>query len=79
MSDVAQYTVRDGVAVITMNNPPVNGLGNALRAGLMEGLKKAESDPAVQGVVLIGSERPSRAAPTSGSSASRAKSPTCSK
>ena len=54
MSDVAQYTVRDGVAVITMNNPPVNGLGNALRAGLMEGLKKAESDPAVKGVVLIG-------------------------
>ena len=54
MSDVAQYTVRDGVAVITMNNPPVNGLGNALRAGLMEGLKNAESDPAVKGVVLIG-------------------------
>ena len=54
MSDVAQYTVHDGVAVITMNNPPVNGLGNALRAGLMEGLKKAESDPAVKGVVLIG-------------------------
>ena len=54
MSDVAQYTVRDGVAVITMNNPPVNGLGNALRAGLMEGLKKADSDPAVTGVVLIG-------------------------
>ena len=54
MSDVAQYTVRDGVAVITMNNPPVNGLGNELRAGLMEGLKKAESDPAVKGVVLIG-------------------------
>ena len=54
MSDVAQYTVRDGVAVITMNNPPVNGLGNALRAGLMEGLKRAESDPAVKAVVLIG-------------------------
>jgi 3-hydroxyacyl-CoA dehydrogenase len=54
MSDVAQYTVRDGVAVITMNNPPVNGLGNALRAGLMEGLKKAEADPSVKGVVIIG-------------------------
>ena len=54
MSEVAHYTVRDGIAVITMNNPPVNGLGNALRAGLMEGLEKAESDPAVKGVVLIG-------------------------
>ena len=47
MSEVAQYTVRDGVAVITMNNPPVNGLGNALRAGLMEALKKAEGELAL--------------------------------
>ena len=54
MSEVAQYSVRDGVAVITMNNPPVNGLGNALRAGLMDGLKKAEADPKVKGVVIIG-------------------------
>ncbi len=57
MSDVAQYAVRDGIAVITMNNPPVNGLGNALRAGLMENLKKAEADAAVKGVVIIGSAK----------------------
>jgi 3-hydroxyacyl-CoA dehydrogenase len=54
MSEVAQYTVRDGVAVITMNNPPVNGLGNALRAGLMACLQKAEADPAAKGVLIIG-------------------------
>jgi 3-hydroxyacyl-CoA dehydrogenase len=57
MSDVAQYAVRDGIAVISMNNPPVNGLGNALRAGLMEGLQKADADPAVNGVVIIGGGR----------------------
>ena len=34
MSDVAAYSVRDGIAVITLKNPPVNGLGNALRAGI---------------------------------------------
>ena len=34
MSDVAHYAVRDGIAVITLNNPPVNGLGHALRAGI---------------------------------------------
>ena len=34
MSEAAQYAVRDGIAVITMNNPPVNGLGNALRAAM---------------------------------------------
>jgi 3-hydroxyacyl-CoA dehydrogenase len=57
MSEVAQYTVRDGIAVIAMNNPPVNGLGNALRAGLMESLKQAEADPAVKGAVIIGSAK----------------------
>ncbi len=57
MSDVAQYAVRDGIAVISMNNPPVNGLGNALRAGLMETLKRAEADPAVKAVVIIGSAK----------------------
>jgi 3-hydroxyacyl-CoA dehydrogenase len=57
MSDVAHYAVRDGIAVITMNNPPVNGLGNALRAALMANLKKAEADPAVKGAVIIGSAK----------------------
>src|SRR5882672_10680063 len=54
MSEVASYSVRDGVAVITMNNPPVNGLGNALRAGILQGLQRADKDPAVKAVVLIG-------------------------
>ncbi|MGH8692282.1 MAG: 3-hydroxyacyl-CoA dehydrogenase NAD-binding domain-containing protein [Burkholderiales bacterium] len=57
MSEVAQYAVRDGVAVITMNNPPVNGLGNALRAELAACFQKAEADPAAKAAVLIGSAR----------------------
>ena len=57
MSEAAQYAVRDGIAVITLNNPPVNGLGNALRAGVMEHLKKAEADAAVKAVVIIGSAK----------------------
>ena len=57
MSDVAAYSVTDGIAVITMNNPPVNGLGNALRAALMTHLKNAEADPAVKGTVIIGSAK----------------------
>ncbi|HYX65489.1 MAG TPA: 3-hydroxyacyl-CoA dehydrogenase NAD-binding domain-containing protein [Burkholderiales bacterium] len=54
MTEVAALAVRDGIAVITMDNPPVNGLGNALRARLLELLKKADADPAVKAVVLIG-------------------------
>ena len=57
MSDAAQYSVRDGIAVIAMNNPPVNGLGHALRSGIAEGLAKAEADQAVRAVVLIGSAK----------------------
>jgi len=57
MSDVAQYAVRDGIAVITMNNPPINGLGNALRAGILDLLHKAEADPAVKAAVIIGSAK----------------------
>src|SRR3954470_11723756 len=57
MSEAAQYAVRDGIAVITLNNPPVNGLGNALRAAVMDHLKKAEADPAVRAVVIIGSAK----------------------
>src|SRR6266581_5281815 len=54
---IADYSVRDGIAVITLNNPPVNGLGNALRAAIMEYLKKAEGDPEIKGAVLIGSAK----------------------
>src|SRR3954467_13774531 len=57
MSDTAQYAVRDGIAVITLNNPPITGLGSALRAGIMECLGKADADAAVKAVVLIGSAK----------------------
>jgi len=57
MSDAAPYTVRDGIAVITMNNPPVNGLGSVLRPALMDGIKKADADSAVKALVVIGSAK----------------------
>jgi 3-hydroxyacyl-CoA dehydrogenase len=57
MSEAASYSVRDGVAVITLDNPPVNGLGSVLRPGIMDGIKKAGADDAVKAVVIIGSAR----------------------
>ncbi|MDR3096539.1 MAG: enoyl-CoA hydratase/isomerase family protein [Paraburkholderia sp.] len=48
------YTTRDGVAVITLNNPPVNGLGHSTRAGIVEGLERANRDPAVSAIVITG-------------------------
>src|SRR5437667_10270759 len=51
------YELHGQVAVITMNNPPVNGLGFDLRRDIVEGLTRAEADANVKAVVLIGSAR----------------------
>src|ERR1039457_1000341 len=53
----ATYEVRGDVAVISMNNPPVNGLGYETRRGLVEGLDKALEDAAVRAVVITGAGR----------------------
>jgi 3-hydroxyacyl-CoA dehydrogenase len=50
----AQYEVRGAVAVITLDNPPVNGLGYATRVGITDGLARAEGDAAVKAIVITG-------------------------
>jgi 3-hydroxyacyl-CoA dehydrogenase len=50
----AEYKVHGDVAVITMNNPPVNGLGYATRVGLTSGLEQAIADPSVKSIVITG-------------------------
>ena len=51
------YAVHGPVAVVTLNNPPVNGLGHALRSGIVAALDQALADPQVQAIVLTGSAR----------------------
>jgi 3-hydroxyacyl-CoA dehydrogenase len=48
------YQVNDGVAVITLANPPVNGLGLSTRTGIVDGVNQANGDAAVKAVVIIG-------------------------
>ncbi|MDQ2926778.1 MAG: 3-hydroxyacyl-CoA dehydrogenase NAD-binding domain-containing protein [Pseudomonadota bacterium] len=50
----ATYEVRGDVAVISMNNPPVNGLGYETRRGIVDGLDKALADDAVKAIVITG-------------------------
>jgi 3-hydroxyacyl-CoA dehydrogenase len=50
----ARYAVHGNVAVITLDNPPVNGLGHALRKGIVEGLAKANADANVAAIVITG-------------------------
>jgi 3-hydroxyacyl-CoA dehydrogenase len=53
----ATYEVHGSTAVITLGNPPVNGLGYDLRVGIVAGIDKATADPAITAVVMIGNER----------------------
>ena len=50
----AQYQVHGDIAVITLSNPPVNGLGFATRLSIADGLSRANADPAVKALVLTG-------------------------
>ncbi|MBH2020289.1 MAG: enoyl-CoA hydratase/isomerase family protein, partial [Burkholderiales bacterium] len=50
----AEYKVHGNIAVIMLNNPPVNGLGYATRLGITDGLSKANDDDAVKSIVITG-------------------------
>src|SRR5712692_3641480 len=50
----ANYSTQGAVAVITLDNPPVNGLGHELRNGIMACLDRALADAAIKAVALIG-------------------------
>jgi len=50
----ADYVVHGSVAVITLNNPPVNGLGFETRTAAVAALRRAEADEAVKAVVITG-------------------------
>ena len=50
----AQYSVSGDIAIVSLNNPPVNGLGYETRIGITSGLEKANLDAAVKAIVLTG-------------------------
>jgi 3-hydroxyacyl-CoA dehydrogenase len=50
----ADYTVHGSVALVSLNNPPVNGLGLATRSAAVEAVRRALDDNAVQAIVIIG-------------------------
>src|SRR5215472_9394735 len=57
MSDLVQFSVSDGIAVITINNPPVNALSPGVPEGIVEAIRQVESDKNVKAAVLIGGGR----------------------
>ena len=57
MSNPVSLSVHGPVAVITMDKPPVNSLGAALRAGIADALDQANANAAVRAIVLTGTAR----------------------
>jgi 3-hydroxyacyl-CoA dehydrogenase len=49
--------VEDGIAVITVDNPPVNAISAAMRRGLLEITRRLAEDPGVKAVALYGAGR----------------------
>lgn len=46
------WQTHDGIAVITINNPPVNATSQAVRAGLKSAVEEANADPAIRAIVI---------------------------
>jgi len=52
--NAAHYAVHDDIAVVTLDNPPVNALAHAVRNGIAAGLEHALAEPAVKAIILTG-------------------------
>ena len=57
MTDLVQYSKDNDVAVITINNPPVNALSPGVPEGIANAIEQIEKDPSVKAAVLIGGGR----------------------
>src|SRR5271155_1897114 len=57
MSDLVQLTKDNGIAVITINNPPVNALSPGVPEGISDALDQIAKDDSVKAAILIGGGR----------------------
>ncbi|QRY77813.1 enoyl-CoA hydratase/isomerase family protein [Pseudomonas sp. PDNC002] len=54
MNSLIRYQVEDGLALITLARPPVNALGQTLRAAVLDACQRAASDASVRAIILHG-------------------------
>src|SRR6202050_3291889 len=57
MTDLVQLTKDNDIAIITVNNPPVNALSPGVPEGISEALDRIAQDASVKAAVLIGGGR----------------------
>ena len=51
------YSVNENIAILEVDNPPVNPLSSGVRAGLSEYITKANNDESIEGIILTGAGR----------------------
>jgi 3-hydroxyacyl-CoA dehydrogenase len=54
MSDLVQFAIDNGIAVITINNPPVNALSPGVPEGISEAIERVNNGSSIVAAVLIG-------------------------
>ena len=54
MSDLVQFTTDKDIAIITINNPPVNALSRGVPEGIEAAIARVNSDDSIKAAVLIG-------------------------
>jgi 3-hydroxyacyl-CoA dehydrogenase len=57
MADVVQLTRDHEIAIITIDNPPVNALSPAVAEGIARAVEQVEKDDSIKAAVLIGAGR----------------------
>jgi 3-hydroxyacyl-CoA dehydrogenase len=57
MTQLVTLTTDRGTGIVTINNPPVNALSPGVPEGIMECIERAQKDPSIQAIVLIGGGR----------------------
>lgn len=55
--ETIQFDIQQGVAVITFNNPPVNGMNHAVRLGLVQAIDRANDNTSVKAIVITGANQ----------------------
>lgn len=57
MKGTVHYETRGNIALLSIDNPPVNPLSSGVRQGLFDGVSSALADDAIEAIVLTGMHR----------------------
>ncbi len=57
MKGTVLYEIKENIAILTVDNPPVNPLSDGIRTGVYENIIKAQEDDSVIGIILTGNGR----------------------